>query len=104
MHLGNLSVGIEGGIFRILPCYDMCSMGFAPVRNEVRPYSLELAQSHSRLNALNWNESGRSLVEDMAQDYWARITADPRISAEFQEFLAHGNPMNSIATQRSLSL
>jgi hypothetical protein len=30
MHLGNLSLAIEGSVFRLLPVYDMCSMGFAP--------------------------------------------------------------------------
>ena len=27
MHLGNLSLAIEGNVFRLLPLYDMCSMG-----------------------------------------------------------------------------
>ena len=40
MHLGNLSFSIEGDVFRILPVYDMCSMGFAPKSSgEVTPYS-----------------------------------------------------------------
>ena len=44
MHLGNLSLAINGPVFKILPTYDMCSMGFAPIGSEVRPRSLHLPQ------------------------------------------------------------
>lgn len=30
MYLGNLSLSINKDIFRLLPIYDMCSMGFVP--------------------------------------------------------------------------
>ena len=40
MHLGNLSLAMDGHVFRLLPVYDMCSMGFAPRSGgEVRPYA-----------------------------------------------------------------
>lgn len=39
MHLGNLSLAVEGDVFRLLPLFDMCSMGFAPKGGgEVAPY------------------------------------------------------------------
>ena len=39
MHLGNLSLSLEGEVFRLLPLYDMCSMGFAPKSGgEVQPF------------------------------------------------------------------
>jgi hypothetical protein len=38
MHLGNLTMGIAGNIFKLLPVYDMCSMGFAPKSREVPLY------------------------------------------------------------------
>jgi hypothetical protein len=40
MHLGNLSYSIDRNVFRLLPVYDLCSMGFAPKSGgEVLPYT-----------------------------------------------------------------
>ncbi len=92
MHLGNLSLAIEGNVFRLLPAYDMCSMGFAPKSGgEVPSYSFIPAEHHKNI----WlNESSLSAVNDMAHDFWERVAGDERISDEFRKFLARGNPID----------
>lgn len=90
MHLGNLSLAIEGDIFRLLPVYDMCSMGFAPRAGEVLPYSFVAPEQKS----INLNKNALLEVKKMAHDFWARVAGDGRISDEFKAFLAHGNPIN----------
>ncbi len=92
MHLGNLSLGMEGNLFRLLPAYDMCSMGFRPVGNEVRPYEFRLNALHSRLNVLKDHPVIADVIE-MAKDFWRQVAADSRISEEFREFLERGNPV-----------
>jgi hypothetical protein len=91
MHLGNLSLGIAGDIFRLLPVYDMCSMGFAPKSGgEIPPY--EFTPPNHQTLAL---EDKHVLeMKRMAHNFWERVTNDERISDEFREFLSSGNPVD----------
>jgi len=89
MHLGNLSLAIEGSVFRLLPVYDMCSMGFAPKSGEVPPYSF----SAPDIASLDLEGVPLSPVKRMAHDFWERVRQDGRISDEFREFLDRGNPI-----------
>jgi len=87
MHLGNLSLAIDGAVFRLLPVYDMCSMGFAPKQSEVAPYEFSPPE---------FDESfpiDLPVIKEMAHDYWSRMESDPRISEELQVFLQRGNPI-----------
>lgn len=93
MHLGNLSLAIEGNVFRLLPVYDMCSMGFAPKSGDVFSYSFippELAE----LSRLDFLEGNVLQIKKMAHDFWERVAGDERISDEFREFLGRGNPID----------
>ena len=91
MHLGNLSLAIEGNVFRLLPLYDMCSMGFAPNSGgEVSPYSF----LPSVPKGLNVTEENFEYIKIMARDFWERVTNDERISDEFRGFLERGNPID----------
>ena len=91
MHLGNLSLGIAGDIFTLLPVYDMCSMGFAPKSGgEIPPYDFV----PTRPNTLNLDENHIISMKDIASDFWDRVTLDERISDEFREYLAQGNPIS----------
>lgn len=90
MHLGNLSLGIEGNVFRLLPIYDMCSMGFAPRVGEVSPYKF----SQPKTNPLNLNDDVLAISKVMAQNFWARVANDARISDEFKDYLDKSNPMD----------
>ena len=91
MHLGNLSLSIEGSVFRLLPVYDMCSMGFAPKSGgDILLYDFT-PPSHS---SAVLDEYVRSNIEDMAHDFWERVANDERISDEFREFFARGNPID----------
>lgn len=92
MHLGNLSLSIEGDVFRILPAYDMCSMGFAPKSGEVLPFIF----SPPALDGLDLQKVVVSEIIGMARDFWIRVQADERISDEFRQFLEQGNPVDRI--------
>ena len=92
MHLGNLSLAIEGSVFKLLPIYDMCSMGFAPKSGgEVPPY--RFVPSEPRLINLN-NADCLPGIKNMARDFWQRVSNDTRISDEFKAYLSRGNPVD----------
>src|ERR1017187_8725569 len=91
MHLGNLSFAIDGGVFRLLPVYDMCSMGFAPKSGgEVMPYNFVPPE----YKGINTDADSIKLIQDMAYNFWERVASDARISKEFKAFLARGNPID----------
>ena len=91
MHLGNLSFSIEGSVFRRLPVYDMCSMGFAPkIGVEVLPYSFVPPQ----YNNVNPGIQIMDVAQTMARGFWEKVAQDARISDEFKAFLGRGNPID----------
>jgi hypothetical protein len=92
MHQGNLSLRIDGDVFRILPAYDMCSMGFSPKSGEVRPYSFVPPDLRACKDLAQLGEDV-SAVTNIARDFWERIASDDRISDEFRAFLESGNPI-----------
>lgn len=89
MHLGNLSLAIEGNVFRILPVYDMCSMGFAPRSGELMPYSF----TPPEIKSVILDHHSLMEVKRMAHKFWQKVAADKRISNEFRAFLERGNPV-----------
>ncbi len=90
MHLGNLSYAVEGSVFRLLPVYDMCSMGFAPkAGGEVTPYEFTAKVPHDF--TVNPN-----VIKAIAHNFWERIANDSRISDELRTFLKRGNPIDSL--------
>lgn len=96
MHLGNLSLGIDGDVFRLLPVYDMCCMGFAPKAGEVLPFQLSLpSESRLKVPIEDINEV-LELALSTAGIFGNSIAADTRISPEFKDFLTNGNPFNQI--------
>lgn len=90
MHLGNLSLAIDGSVFSLLPIYDMCIMGFAPRSDEVIPFSFV----PSKTDDLKLKEDALQGVKEMVFDFWERVAADERISDEFKSFLERGNPVD----------
>ena len=93
MHLGNLSFAIEGDVFRLLPLYDMCSMGFAPRSGgEIPAYSF--VPSEPRF--VNLDQDVFTSIKEIAHDFWERVADDRRISEEFQNYLAKGNPIDAV--------
>ncbi len=91
MHLGNLSFAIEGNVFRMLPLYDMCSMGFAPKSGgEVPDYNFRPTEP----KGVNLSGNIIDSIKEMAFDFWERIAGDERISDEFKTFLGQGNPID----------
>lgn len=93
MHLGNLSFSIEGGVFRLLPVYDMCSMGFAPKSGgEVMPYSFVPPECKGAI----LDVKGIEVIQEMARNFWERVASDALISDEFKAFLERGNPLDFV--------
>jgi len=90
MHLGNLSLAIDGSVFRLLPIYDMCSMGFAPKSGNVLPYRFIPPTQR----AINLDADTLLHIKRMAHDFWERVANDTRISNEFKKFLDQSNPID----------
>lgn len=90
MHLGNLSLAHEGPILKILPAYDMCSMGFAPKSGQALPYDFNVdLTSESAINKYG------DLPTDLAIEFWDELANDERISDELRAFLDKGNPIKT---------
>lgn len=83
MHLGNLSVSIDGDLFSLLPVYDMCSMGFSPKGSEVPDLAFEIPN----LSISEENLVSRQKVVDAAKEFWNRVGTDPLASDLMREFI-----------------
>ena len=84
MHLGNLSFAIDENMFRLLPLYDMCSMGFAPTSGgEVPDYNFTPVVPKTT----HLSDSAMASVTEMASDFWENVANDERISDEFKTFI-----------------
>ena len=93
MHLGNLSLSLEGEAFRLLPLYDMCSMGFAPRSgSEVQPFSFVPPEPKS----FGIGNDLMDTIKKAARDFWESVAGDERISDEFKAYLQKGNPAGRI--------
>jgi len=91
MHLGNLSLAIEGGVFRLLPLYDMCSMGFAPKSGgEIQPFAFVPTE----LKSTSISTDLIKTMKEIARDFWESVASDERISDEFKNYLQKGNPID----------
>ncbi len=91
MHLGNLSLAIEGERFRLLPLYDMCSMGFAPKSgSEVQPFTFVPPEPKGS----DISQDMIKTIKKIAFDFWESVANDERISGEFKKYLQKGNPID----------
>ncbi len=90
MHLGNLSFAMEQDSFRLLPIYDMCSMGFAPQGGEILPFEFQCIKDFNE----DLTTGQMDKVQKMAFDFWEALALDPRISNGFKNYLNQGNPVN----------
>lgn len=90
MHLGNLSLSIDGEMFKLLPCYDMCAMGFAPNSGgEVGPFFFDV----SKILDPELNKDDITRLRRLAYAFWENVLGDEHISGEFRHFLSRGNPV-----------
>lgn len=95
MHLGNLGLAMSNGRFTLLPVYDMCAMGFAPVsRQEVQPFAFDAPD----IRQAGMTDDLFETVHRMAYDFWENLADDQRISNAFKAFLRQGNPINLLFT------
>lgn len=103
MHLGNLSMAMDGNVLRILPSHDMCSMGFAPVRGDVKPFAFAMESLSSPSNYLSWSESTAQRVQSLAVSFWERVALDSRISDDFRQFLSRHPLTNEVMNTAGVS-
>ena len=97
MHLGNLSLAIEGSVFRLLPAYDMCSMGFAPTQGgDVPPYQFTPPPPSYDTSDTIEIRMANEMAGKVARNFWDNVANDRRISGDFRKFLSNGNPMDLI--------
>ena len=92
MHLGNLSLAMEGEAFKLLPAYDMCSMGFAPrASGETPPFAFTPTFAPVLEGVPQFSEAHRrelrQYVLKMAAQFWDAVAADSRIFPAFRKFL-----------------
>ncbi len=91
MHLGNMSMAMDGDIFSLLPIYDMCSMGFAPRSGgEVAEYNFVPRELRGTQFV---DQAALQRIKEMAYGFWERVAGEERISDEFRVFLGLGNPV-----------
>lgn len=83
MHLGNLSLAMDGDVFRLLPAYDMCVMGFAPRANEVQP----LHFPRPDLARLPMPETLREPFAARVANFWTAVAGDARVSEELRAYI-----------------
>ncbi len=92
MHLGNLSLAIDEATFRLLPAYDMCSMGWAPRGGELP--ALDFSPP-AIADVVGVTPKASKLVRRIAHGFWYSVATDERISDQLQKyFLGRGNPIN----------
>jgi len=99
MHLGNLSLGIEEDAFQLLPTYDMCSMGFAPVAGTLSPYHFHPPDADSLMTSQS-QKPRLNLLLETAKAFWNSVAEDDRISDDFKRFLDLGNPIDLLTGSR----
>ncbi len=98
MHPGNLSLTMERDSFRLLPCYDMCSMGFAPKSGgEVQPFLFDA----SEIADANISEDELDRLRGLAHTFWKDVANDDWISDQFKQFLDQGSPVESLLHDNS---
>ncbi|MCK5695264.1 MAG: hypothetical protein KAH62_01440 [Desulfobacula sp.] len=72
IHLGNLSLSIEGGVFRLLPLYDMCSMGFAlKSGGEIQPFAFVPTEPKSTRISKDLIKT----IKEIARDFWESVAS-----------------------------
>jgi len=93
MHLGNLSLSYDGDVFRLLPIYDMCSMGFAPTSSNIPGFGF--TYNVDNYEGANYKDivSPNKAAIDVAVQYWQAVSADERISEEMKNFLEGDIPI-----------
>lgn len=82
-HFGNVSLGMTGGAFSLTPAYDVLPMWYAPGSNGTLP-----AGRHSVPAILPEYRALSSRAQQLACEFWQRVNADARISAEFRSVAA----------------
>lgn len=83
-HLGNISFETHNNGFRLLPIYDMCSMGFAPKSNgEITDLRFV------KPNVENINNVNLGHIKHMAFNFWNLVKNHELVSKEFKEFIVN---------------
>ncbi len=84
MHLGNLSVGIDGDMFRLSPVYDMCSMCLAPTQNRLMPIERLPAWGQATQQVYSWDLE--LTIRDLSREFWKGVAVNEHSSSELTAF------------------
>lgn len=84
MHLGNVSVGIDGDMFRLSPVYDMCSMCLAPTQDQLMPIDQLRALHDILLPELN--SEAEALLRALCEAFWIGVAKNVHSSEELATF------------------
>lgn len=94
MHLGSLSLSIDGDRFSLLPAYDMCSMGFSLKGAEVADLQLDALERTLKSKTFEPN------VKEAAIEFWNRVASDERSPSELKNFISTVQPAKLIGVSR----
>jgi hypothetical protein len=79
MHFGNLAFFLSDALpLRLAPAYDMLPMLWAPVPGQATPAPTFAPAPPLPVELSEWNEAAA-----WATEFWARVSGDARVSAEF---------------------
>lgn len=95
-HLGNISLTVENKGFSLLPIYDMCSMGFAPMSGEVLPYSESTffarkeASPEKSLSPplMDLSLASKEALDQATEAFWQGMLEDKKVSDELKAVLS----------------
>jgi hypothetical protein len=95
-HFGNVTLFDRyDGPFELAPIYDMLPMLFAPQDGQLVPRQFEPTPPRAEWLAV-WQRARM-----LAEEYWSRITKDPRISRDFQQLAAHAQGLLQAVPRRA---
>ena len=81
MHLGNVSLAVDGDGFRPVPVYDMCSMLLAPVGGEARAVGPPRPDAPDA-GPPDAGAASLDVARELAHAFWSRVRRDDRASGD----------------------
>ena len=88
MHLGNLSLAIDGDFFRLSPVYDMCSMCLAPGQSALLPVEQLPAWRDSEPSTMDadFPPDMKDALLALCREFWNGVAKHEHASREFATF------------------
>ena len=90
MHLGNVSLAVDGDGFRPVPVHDMCSMVLAPVGGEARSVQPPGPDAPGA-GPPDAGAASLDVARELARAFWSRVRRDDRASGELVALAARAS-------------